>query len=71
MRARLRHADAARVRWVVVFGEDEVKDGKVTLRDMAATEPETLSTEAALERIKRDEQMQTHLGSGTFSMESS
>jgi histidyl-tRNA synthetase len=54
MRARLRHADSAGVRWVAVFGEDEVKDAKVTLRDMAATEPETLASQEAIQRIVSD-----------------
>lgn len=51
LRTRLRHADAAGVRWTAVFGEDEVRDGSVSLRDMAASEPELLPVEAGLDRL--------------------
>lgn len=51
VRARLRHADAAGARWTALFGEDELQAGTVSLRDMAATAPETLSVANALRRL--------------------
>ena len=51
IRARLRHADAAGVRWTVLFGDDEVREDKVSLRDMEASSPELLSVPAALEQV--------------------
>lgn len=51
LRARLRHADSAGVRWTAIFGEQELGGGTVSLRDMAAPEPESLPVEQALSRI--------------------
>jgi histidyl-tRNA synthetase len=51
LRTRLRHADAAGVRWTAVFGEDEVRNGSVSLRDMAVSEPAVLPVEAGLDRV--------------------
>lgn len=51
LRARMRHADAAGVRWTAIFGEDEAEHGTVSLRDMAASDPETLPVAEALRRI--------------------
>ena len=51
VRARLRNADAAGVRWTALIGDDEVSGGTVSLRDMLLTSPETLSVGAAVEKI--------------------
>jgi histidyl-tRNA synthetase len=51
LRARLRNADASGARWTAIFGDDEVRNGTVSLRDMAATAPETLTTAVACERV--------------------
>jgi histidyl-tRNA synthetase len=51
LRARLRNADAAGARWAAFFGDDEVRDGTVSLRDLAAATPETLPTTTALTRV--------------------
>jgi histidyl-tRNA synthetase len=51
VRARLRHADAAGVRWTALFGDDEVREDKVSLRDMEASSPELLSIPAALQQV--------------------
>lgn len=51
LRARLHHADAARVRWTAIFGDNEVRDGSVSLRDMAGTAPEVLAVPQGLDRI--------------------
>jgi histidyl-tRNA synthetase len=55
LRARLRNADASRARWAALFGEDEVRDGTVALRDLTATSPETLPIGKALDRILESE----------------
>lgn len=51
LRARLRNADAAGARWTAIFGDDEITQGTVSLRDMAASAPETLDVAAACERV--------------------
>jgi len=51
LRTRLRHADAAGVRWSAFFGDDELREGTVALRDMASAGPESLSVASALERV--------------------
>jgi histidyl-tRNA synthetase len=51
VRARLRNADAAGVRWTALFGDDEVQSGTVSLRDMLEKTPQTLRVEEALERV--------------------
>src|SRR5439155_17897787 len=51
VRARLRNADAAGVRWTALFGGDELKNGTVSLRDMLLNAPETLPTADAVDRI--------------------
>jgi len=51
VRARLRNADAAGIRWTALFGEDEISNGTVSLRDMLAASPETLPGDEAVERI--------------------
>lgn len=51
IRARLRNADATGARWAALFGDDEVRDGTVALRDLTAATPETLPVGAAVERV--------------------
>lgn len=51
LRVRLRHADTAGVRWTAIFGDEEIGHGTVCLRDMAASQPETLPVAEALRRI--------------------
>jgi histidyl-tRNA synthetase len=51
LRARLRNADAAGVRWTALFGDDELTAHTVSLRDMAAAASEVLPLDAALDRL--------------------
>ena len=51
VRARLRNADAAGVRWTVLIGEDELQSNSVSLRDMLSAAPSTLPVEEAVDRI--------------------
>lgn len=53
LRARLRNADAASVRWTALLGDDELSNGTVTLRDMLASTPEVLPAWEAVERVAR------------------
>jgi histidyl-tRNA synthetase len=51
VRARLRNADAAGVRWTILIGDDELAAGTVSLRNMLAASPQTLPVHDAVERI--------------------
>ncbi|MBM2809482.1 MAG: histidyl-tRNA synthetase [Chloroflexi bacterium] len=51
VRARLRNADSIGVRWTALFGDDELRDGSVSLRDMSTTAPETVPVAVAVDRI--------------------
>jgi histidyl-tRNA synthetase len=51
VRARLRQADALGARWTVLIGDDELADGTVSLRDMAADKPERVPMDQAVQRI--------------------
>jgi histidyl-tRNA synthetase len=52
LKAQLRQADALNVRYTVIVGEDEVKVGSVTLRDMSTARQETLPAARLAERLK-------------------
>lgn len=43
LKAQMRQANSLEVRYTVIIGEDEVKDGTATLRDMANASQETLA----------------------------
>lgn len=53
LRARLRHADSAGARWTAIFGDEELQNGTVCLRDMTAKEPATLPISQAIDQIIR------------------
>jgi len=52
LKAQLRQANALNVPYAVIIGEDEVKAGTVTLRDMAGARQETLASADLEERLK-------------------
>jgi len=52
LRARLRNADASGARWAAFFGDDEVKDGTVALRDLQQTAPQSVPISDALIRLR-------------------
>jgi len=52
LKAQLRQANALKVRYTLIIGEDEVKAGSVTLRDMAGARQETVRLDALAERLK-------------------
>jgi histidyl-tRNA synthetase len=52
LKAQLRQANALGARFTVIIGEDEVKAGTVTLRDMSGASQETLPVTGLLQRLK-------------------
>ncbi len=52
LKAQLRQANALNVRYAVIIGEDEVKAGTVTLRDMAGAQQETVRLADLAGRLK-------------------
>jgi len=52
LKAQLRQANALNVPYAVIIGEDEVKAGTVTLRDMSGARQETLALADLPERLK-------------------
>jgi len=51
IRTRLRNADAAGVRCTAPFADDDVTNGTVSLRDMAASAPEIVPAAEGIRRI--------------------
>jgi histidyl-tRNA synthetase len=52
LKAQLRLANALKVRYALIIGEDELKAGSVTLRDMAGARQETIRLDELTERLK-------------------
>jgi histidyl-tRNA synthetase len=52
LKAQLRQANSLNVRYTLIIGEDEVKAGAVTLRDMASARQETVLLTDLVERLK-------------------
>jgi histidyl-tRNA synthetase len=53
LKAQLRQANALKVRYTLIIGEDEVKAGSVTLRDMAGARQETVGLDDLVGKIKK------------------
>ena len=53
-KAKLKYADKLCIPYVIVIGEDEIKNKKVTLKDMVSGEQETLKVEEAAKKIKSE-----------------
>ena len=51
---KFKYADNLKVRYVAILGEDEIKNNKVTLKDMVSGEQEMLTIEETIEKIKRN-----------------
>jgi histidyl-tRNA synthetase len=45
LKAQMRHADAKGAAYVAIIGEEELRDGKVTVRNMATHEEKRVETE--------------------------
>ena len=52
MKKQLNYANAKGIPFVAMIGEDEMNNGTITLRDMAASSQATCSIEEAIERLK-------------------
>ena len=50
---QLKYADKKGISWVIIVGPDEVKQDKVTLKNMSTGKQETLSLQKAIEKIKK------------------
>jgi len=46
-------ADNLKVKYVIVIGDDEVKNNAVTLKNMFTGEQETINSEEAIDKIKK------------------
>jgi histidyl-tRNA synthetase len=55
LKAQLRQANALGARYAVIIGEDEVKGGTVTLRDMTGASQENIPASALIKRLTRQE----------------
>lgn len=53
-KAKLKYADKLAIPYVIVIGEDEAKDNKVTLKNMVSGEQETLKVEETIKKIKSE-----------------
>ncbi|MFO8100813.1 MAG: histidine--tRNA ligase [Dehalococcoidia bacterium] len=51
LKAQMRHADSLGAKYAIIIGEDELREGKVVLRDMAGGEQQKLSFDEAREKI--------------------
>ncbi|MEA3356991.1 MAG: histidine--tRNA ligase [Patescibacteria group bacterium] len=51
LKKQFKYADKKDIKWVVVIGEDEVKQNKVTLKDMESGEQVSMSIDAAINKI--------------------
>lgn len=49
---KFKYADNIKVKFVVIIGEDEIKDNKITLKNMITGEQETIDIESITEKIK-------------------
>jgi histidyl-tRNA synthetase len=53
LKAQMRQANSLGVRWAIIIGEEEVKAGKVTLRNMADAQQETVTLSELAGRLKQ------------------
>ena len=51
-KAKLKYADKLSIPYVIVIGEDEIKNNKVTLKNMVSGEQETISLEEVIQKLK-------------------
>lgn len=52
IKAKMKYADRLGMKFVIVIGEEETQEGKVTLKNMETGEQEKLTIEQAIEKIK-------------------
>lgn len=54
------YADAKKIPFVALVGEDEISSGKITVKDMSAGTQEQLSIEEIVARLKPGIEMETN-----------
>jgi histidyl-tRNA synthetase len=52
VKAKFKYADKLGIKYTVIIGEEELKQNKVTLKNMITGEQELLSLEEAISKIK-------------------
>jgi histidyl-tRNA synthetase len=52
LKKQFAYADAKQIPFVVVAGEDEIKEGKLTLKKLASSEQEKLTFEELISKVK-------------------
>lgn len=52
LKAAMRQADKREVEWVIIVGDDEMKDNKITLKNMKTGEQRKIEIKEAIEKIK-------------------
>jgi histidyl-tRNA synthetase len=52
VKAAMRQADKKKVDWVILVGDDEMKEGKITLKNMKSGEQQLLTLEEAVQRLR-------------------
>lgn len=52
MKAKFKYADKLNIPYVLVIGEDEIKTGKYTIKDMANGTQEQMEIEKIIEKLK-------------------
>ena len=53
IKAKFKYADRLNVPYVIVIGEDEIKSGKFTIKNMQEGTQEQMSIEKIIEKLKR------------------
>ena len=53
VKSQMKYADKLGVRLIVVIGDDEIKKGEVTIKDMRTKETKTVATESLVNCIAR------------------
>jgi histidyl-tRNA synthetase len=52
---QLDYANKKSIPWVIILGEDELKENKVLLKNMKTSEQETLALEEVVKKLKKIE----------------
>ena len=52
IKAKFKYADKLKIPYVIVIGEEEIKNNVVTLKNMETGEQNTIKIEEAIEKIK-------------------
>ena len=55
LKAKMKYADKLKIPYVIVIGEDEVKTGELTIKNMETGEQERCVVGAVVEKLKNNE----------------